>query len=764
MKCMMKNILITISTVCFLAETSYVNAWQLVVAVVLGIPWGILICFLSEKKGIQKKSWPNIAACISAPIIMWFAARGFISILESSSKIQSISELLAIDKKVLLVVAASALSVLSVVSVYLTLYLFLQFIKEVGGEIKIKRIAGDLFHNSIKSVLFGILKAVGIVGISAGIGVGLLVLVWSIHAEKVEKNIASTAAILKEEGVGPSLSGLCTSQLDNISDSIMFLEAGDESEGSALERAMLSSRGTYNDETDVVEILERRYMNGETFSGTTTYPRYWHGYLVLLKPLLTILDFSGIRILNGICQILLVIVIACLMRKRGVKQYILPYVISYFMLMPLALAYSLQFSSCFYVFSVSSVLYLLFYNKPRWHWIVFLIAGILVAYIDLLTYPIVTFGMVAVFYLILQKEMNLNGTIAALIKYAVSWGFGYAVMWGSKWIIASSVTDVNVIKDAIDTIAYRTSNMQGDGNTAASLLVVEADNFLMFLVTPILIVLVLFVIYNLIQLRKMNGSPGEWKKLKLIAVPYVFVAVLPYLWYVFATNHSAVHYWFTNKACVITVFSIMCMIVKLRTALREERQITKCKSMAKKVIIVGAGPAGLTAGYELLKNSSGYDITIMEETNCIGGISKTVNHNGNRMDMGGHRFFSKVPEVNEWWEKMLPEQGAKPWDDVKLDRNIAVKAGGPDPEKTDRVMLRRHRVSRILFMDKFYDYPISMKRETFTNMGFFNTMKCGFSYLAAMIHKLPEDNLENFYVNRFGRALYGMFFEYYLNP
>ena len=183
--------------------------------------------------------------------------------------------------------------------------------------------------------------------------------------------------------------------------------------------------------------------------------------------------------------------------------------------------------------------------------------------------------------------------------------------------------------------------------------------------------------------------------------------------------------------------------------------------MAKKVIIVGAGPAGLTAGYELLKNSSGYDITIMEETNCIGGISKTVNHNGNRMDMGGHRFFSKVPEVNEWWEKMLPEQGAKPWDDVKLDRNIAVKDGGPDPEKTDRVMLRRHRVSRILFMDKFYDYPISMKKETFTNMGFLNTMKCGFSYLAAMIHKLPEDNLENFYINRFGRALYGMFFEYY---
>ena len=181
----------------------------------------------------------------------------------------------------------------------------------------------------------------------------------------------------------------------------------------------------------------------------------------------------------------------------------------------------------------------------------------------------------------------------------------------------------------------------------------------------------------------------------------------------------------------------------------------------KRALVIGAGPAGLTAAYELLKNSSDIEVVVFEESDCFGGISKTVEYKGNRMDMGGHRFFSKVPEVNAWWDKMLPMQGHPTYDDIVLNRPMPVKEGGPDPEKEDRVMLLRHRVSRILFDDKFYDYPISLKPETFKNFGFGTTLKVGFSYLASVFHKLPEDNLENLYVNNFGRKLYGMFFEYY---
>ena len=180
---------------------------------------------------------------------------------------------------------------------------------------------------------------------------------------------------------------------------------------------------------------------------------------------------------------------------------------------------------------------------------------------------------------------------------------------------------------------------------------------------------------------------------------------------------------------------------------------------AKKNVIIGAGPAGLTAAIELLKK--GHTVTVLEATDRIGGISQTVRYRGNRMDIGGHRFFSKDERVNRWWAERMPLQGAPAWDDRLLNAEKDYAPAGPDPEETDRVMLIRDRVSRIYFQHHFFDYPISMKWSTIRSMGFFTTMKAGFSYLFSCVHKLPETSLENFYINRFGRVLYSMFFESY---
>ena len=114
----------------------------------------------------------------------------------------------------------------------------------------------------------------------------------------------------------------------------------------------------------------------------------------------------------------------------------------------------------------------------------------------------------------------------------------------------------------------------------------------------------------------------------------------------------------------------------------------------KTAIIIGAGPAGLTAAYELLKTTD-MKVIVLEATNAIGGISQTVVYNGNRMDIGGHRFFTKDERVNEFWKNLMPVQGKPAYDDKVLGRAKPLATGGPDPETDDRVMLIRTRVSRI---------------------------------------------------------------------
>ena len=157
--------------------------------------------------------------------------------------------------------------------------------------------------------------------------------------------------------------------------------------------------------------------------------------------------------------------------------------------------------------------------------------------------------------------------------------------------------------------------------------------------------------------------------------------------------------------------------------------------MSKKTaIIIGAGPAGLTAAYELLKTTDILPL-VLEESEFIGGISRTAQHNGNRMDIGGHRFFSKSEKVNELWQELMPLQGSPSYDDIKTGTEKDLNPNGPDPETDEKVLLLRNRVSRIYYLRKFFDYPISLKPETFINMGFSRTFKAGMGYLKSCVSK-----------------------------
>ena len=131
------------------------------------------------------------------------------------------------------------------------------------------------------------------------------------------------------------------------------------------------------------------------------------------------------------------------------------------------------------------------------------------------------------------------------------------------------------------------------------------------------------------------------------------------------------------------------------------------------------------------------------------------------MDIGGHRFFSKNTDIIKWWNSFLPLQGLPSIDDKLINRSKQLSPNGLDPEKVDKVMLLRNRISRIYYKKHFFDYPLTLKPSTLLNMGFFTTLHAGISYLLSSIMPKKEVNLENFYINRFGKTLYKMFFEGY---
>ena len=185
----------------------------------------------------------------------------------------------------------------------------------------------------------------------------------------------------------------------------------------------------------------------------------------------------------------------------------------------------------------------------------------------------------------------------------------------------------------------------------------------------------------------------------------------------------------------------------------------------KRAVIVGAGPAGLTAAYELLTRTDIVPL-VLEKSDYLGGISRTVNYKGNRIDIGGHRFFSKSDRVMNWWLNMLPMQAiAGGSAQITYQRQTtSVPAGlrAIDPEREDNVMLVRHRKSRIYFMRQFFEYPITLSGDTLRKLGLLKTIKIGLSYLRSLAFPIRnETNLEQFFINRFGRELYLTFFKSY---
>ena len=185
------------------------------------------------------------------------------------------------------------------------------------------------------------------------------------------------------------------------------------------------------------------------------------------------------------------------------------------------------------------------------------------------------------------------------------------------------------------------------------------------------------------------------------------------------------------------------------------------KKNNKTVVILGAGPCGLSVAYELIAKKSGIKPIIIEKLPVVGGLSRTVYKDGLGVDIGGHRLYTNNEYIKSIWDSFLTVQNAPSIDDIYCNRDNIYPQIGKNPNEEDDVMLIRQRFSSIIYNGEFYRYPLSLSFETFKKLGLITTIKAGFSYLKTFFYKRKEDNLEDFMINRFGCVLYNIFFKDY---
>ena len=403
-------------------------------------------------------------------------------------------------------------------------------------------------------------KAIAYLLVSVVVGTLLLIAVYSLPMEQIHDHMGSSTECILSEGAYPDEYTWCMSELDNFTDAIMLSEAAYDSNESALQKALLSNRYIlYNDWSNLMT-----YTEGRMIERVDSYARYWHGYLITLKPLLMLTDYSGIRTINLVVQTLLVLLVCFLMCRKGLSKFILPYIVSICIISPLVIAKSLQMSTCYYIFNLGCIAILLIKGADNSQFLyVFLILGIVTAYMDFLTYPLATFGMPAVFYLICTNPGNGKAALLKFINLLVCWGIGYVGMWVSKWILADVITGTNVLANATNEAGIWVDEAKQNYTVWYTLY----RNLRSFVLNPAFIVASILAIVMVISIIRKNHVKQVFSSETLAKMlPYLVIAVLPLIWYSVMMAHSYVHDFFTSKALVMTAFSILCCLVELNSS------------------------------------------------------------------------------------------------------------------------------------------------------------------------------------------------------
>lgn len=387
-----------------------------------------------------------------------------------------------------------------------------------------------------------------------------LLLVHLLPTERMKSNVYSSIDTIEAECFDELLVDEYKATMSgNFTDCLMLHYAIYDGDHSTLDQSL----NMYRSESDPEEewwpgrsLLD--YLNGVEISKEVSYPRYWHGYLVFLKPLLLFTSLNSLRLFNAGLELLLLALILISFSKKGYSKLALSFAASLPFMFFFSSFASLSLSICMYILLIEMLIIANFnekLNQKERYTAFFLIAGAATSYFDFLTYPLVTLS-IPLIAVIVMNEKKISKSFISMIKHSIFWAVGYVFMWASKWLIAAAIFGKGAIGDALNTISQRTSSVEG-GRFAGFLNILKL-NLSPFANRAFALILLFIVIIVAVEIIK----TGIFKNLAglLPRIPLLLIGITPFVWWFVTSNHSMEHWMFTCRIFSIFVFALLCVI------------------------------------------------------------------------------------------------------------------------------------------------------------------------------------------------------------
>ena len=430
--------------------------------------------------------------------------------------------------------------------------------------------------NQIRSMILILISAISI-------GTVLLLAVYCLPTERMFEHIKSSKDFMMAGEVPRWSKSVIHTSLDNFADAIMLMKAAYPVKN-VIESAMLNPSwgGNYSPAEGLVKIIDLNLYNAKPDpnigfnENEFIYPRYWHGYLTVMKPMLLLFKSEQLRVINLYIQFFLVLTAMILMYKKLGIYYTYAFGLVALAINPVTTVLAFQHTNVFCTMLLTVIIILLFNDKlkkgNRYAYF-FMIIGIITAYFDLLTYPMVPLGIGLTLYLALNKDLysktSEKNLILQLLNKCFSWSFGYIGMWSGKIILATILTNQNIIADALNELIIRTSHHEGHGFEGEPITIIgtilkngnsicEGPIKIIFLLTFIYLIYLIFVKYK---------DKFKFDKLKFTA--FAFTTSLPFLWYAATCNHSFVHNHFAYRELTVALFGSIAFIIESIPALKQ---------------------------------------------------------------------------------------------------------------------------------------------------------------------------------------------------